>query len=203
MPTKSFAIEISGYFEPPNTTKIFRYASSTESGLENMSAGEWSFEGRLTQVHECSKSVNGKDTLSVTTHTENLQNFPTGYTTDYVAEADGYYSVSSSESGAELRSLILPLGVKVGQSWKGSEFWDEDVLEAIVDYSAPGGSFEDCLQIARFNGDRTNLSSTVGEKQQEVAILCPGIGLVSSTITNSINAIRFRTVTTMELLSIE
>ncbi len=200
---KAFALDISNYFEPENTTKIFQYSSRTESGLENMNTSEWSFEGRLVQMHGGLKSVDGKNKLTVTTHTKELKDFPTGYETYYVHEGNGYYSLSNDDNGKQVRSLILPPGVQVGQTWKGSDFWDEDTLDAVIDYSVPAGSFQDCLQISRINGDRTDLSQRVGERQHEVAIICPKVGLVSSTVTNIINAIHFKTVTTIELISIE
>ncbi len=197
------AIDINAYLEPGGVTKTFKYSSTTESGLEGMDTDAWAFEGRLVQVHGELESVNGNTTLTVVTHAEGLKDFPTGYKTVYVQETDGYYSSSGDGATKSTRSLIFPKSAQIGQTWKGNDFWDEQTLDAIVDYSGAGASYENCLRINRLNGDRTDLSTKVGERQHEVAIVCPGIGLVKSTVTNIINAIRFKTVTTIEILTIE
>ena len=199
----AFAIDIANYFEPTNVVKTFQYSSETESGLNNMDTDEWRFQGKLIQSHGSSTLLNERLTLTVTTHTQDLPNFPTGYTTQYFEQADGYYSQSADSDGNQLLSKIFPTDVKVGQSWNSNEFWDEDSLDDVMAYSGPSGSFQDCLHINRYNGDRTELSKKVGERQHELAIICPEIGLVKSTITNIINAISFKTVTTIELIATE
>ncbi len=181
--------------------KVYSYKSITEAALAEMKFDD--FIGSYTYKPIKSEIVDNVKTVTINVTSEGLPDyFPTDYLVQYVQiKGEGYFSVGSDVTGNKTEHLILPDCVVVGDKWETSTFWDKEELISHGNVELPIGYFDNCITIERVATQRTDTSKKVGEKQFSRDISCSGIGLVSSTTTNTINAVNFQTVTTMVLES--
>ncbi len=194
-------IDIYSYVEPDNIRKVYHYKSITEAALPEMNFEDVAGKYIYTPIH--SETNDTIKTLTVNVMQEQLPDYyPTDYTIQYRRiPGDGYFSLEFDATGNSTEHLILPECIKVGSNWETSSFWDKEELVSQGQINLPIGHFDNCLTIRRIATERTDASKKVGERQISQSIRCEGIGLVSSTITNKINAVNFQTVTTMVLES--
>ncbi len=194
-------IEISDYAEPENVVKVYDYKSVTAAALPEMKFDD--FIGSYTYTPVRSEVKNNVKTLTVNVTGAGLPDyFPSDYPILFSEKTgDGYYSSEFDDTGKETEHLVFPDCVAVGSHWEPSTFWDKEEIVSLGGVEVSAGRFENCITIKGTATERTDASKKVGERQTILSIRCPGIGLVSTTMTNTITAVNFQTVTTMKLKS--